>query len=67
MTPRLMRLIAIRAQLDALIADEGGDALVELSPEGCQHPADKRVPASNLGEAPSFFCQECKEIIQGAA
>lgn len=34
---------------------------------GCSHPEDKRVPSSNLGEPPAFFCQECKEIVQVAA
>lgn len=37
------------------------------TPGGCQHPEDKRVPASNMGEPPAFFCQECKDIVPGQA
>lgn len=66
MTPILLQLIAIRAQVDALIAAVGGN-ISEPVEEGCPHPDDRRVPASNMGEPPAFYCQVCKQIVQGQA
>lgn len=65
---RLHQLYILRSQVDLLIAMEEGlpqDALAES--EGCQHPEEKRIPKHNFGEAPKFYCQACKETIQGEA
>jgi hypothetical protein len=35
--------------------------------EECPHPEDRRISAHNLGEAPKFYCQICKQTVAGVA
>lgn len=65
LSPRLLQLYSLRAQVDALIASE--EEATFGANTGCPHPSDKRIPASNMGEEPSFFCQDCKQMVKGTA
>ncbi len=69
MTPKLLQLYSLRAQVEALIAMEEADfAREQPAPEtGCQHPEDKRVSLTTFGTEPSFKCMVCGEKVQGVA
>lgn len=67
MTPRLMLLVSLRAQIDALIAMEEAEFGAVPQVEGCPHPEDRRIVAHNMGEEPQFYCSECKAFVKGAA
>jgi hypothetical protein len=42
--------------------------VAEPMPAGeCPHPEEKRIPAHNMGEAPKFYCQVCKQTVAGVA
>lgn len=62
-SPRLLQLYSLRAQVDAMIASEESEVLGSVN--GCQHPEDKRRDATNMGEEPSFFCLDCKQMVKG--
>jgi hypothetical protein len=64
-TPRFLQLVAIRAQIDALIAAEQGD--VGPLVEGCPHPEEKRIVSHNIGQEPEFYCPDCKAFVKGPA
>lgn len=64
MTPRLMQLYALRAQVDALIASEESD-LPEAT--GCPHPEEKRRDTSVMGQERSFLCLACGQVVKGVA
>ena len=65
LSPKLLQLYSLRAQVDALIAGEEAETFGVQT--GCPHPEDKRLPASNMGEEPTFFCQDCKQMVKGTA
>lgn len=70
---QLHQLYMMRSQVDIMrhavelmIAVAEGTVLPDGSlPDApaCSHPEDRRVPASNMGEAPKFFCQVCRETV----
>lgn len=68
MTPNLLlaQLYVIRGQLDVLIGMAEGIPVQESGPPACEHPEDRRVPASNMGEEPTFYCQACKQMVKAA-
>ena len=66
MTPRLMLLVSLRAQVDALIAMEEAEAGFVALPGECQHPEERRIVSHNMGEEPQFYCPECKQFVTGA-
>ena len=61
----LRQLYILRGQVDLLVRMAEGEMPQE--PTECQHPDDKRQPASNMGEDPKFFCQVCKQTVPGVA
>lgn len=62
MTPKLLQLYSLRAQVEALIALEQSEQAVEV---GCQHPEDKRRAINNMGEEPAFLCLDCGRTVKG--
>jgi hypothetical protein len=64
-TARLLQLIAVRAQIDALIAAEQGE--VDPTVKGCPHPEEKRIVSHNIGQEPEFYCPDCKAFVKGPA
>lgn len=54
----LAQLIAIRAQVDAAIAQVVGGA-----DEGCPHPSGKREDRTEMGGPIQFYCRACGEVI----
>jgi hypothetical protein len=67
MTPRFLQLVAIRAQIDALIAAEQGELGDVPFIEGCPHPEEKRIVSHNIGQEPEFYCPDCKAFVKGPA
>lgn len=67
MTPRLMLLVSLRAQVDALIALEEADAGLVPPAGECPHPDDKRRDASVMGEPRKFLCLACGQTVEGVA
>jgi hypothetical protein len=67
MTPRLMLLVSLRAQVDALIAMEEMESGMTPPPGECPHPEERRVVSHNMGEEPQFWCPECKTFVKGVA
>jgi hypothetical protein len=67
MSPRLMLLVSLRAQVDALIAMEEADAGFVQPPGECPHPEERRIVSNNMGEEPQFYCPECNSFVKGAA
>jgi hypothetical protein len=72
-TARLYGLLALRHQVEALIAMEEADAVLSQSyviPQDqtvCAHPEDKRLSKTTFGTEPSFLCTECGEVVKGQA
>lgn len=62
MTPKLLQLYSLRAQVEALIAMEESELSVSA---GCPHPEDKRKPVNNMGEEPAFLCLACGQTVKG--
>jgi hypothetical protein len=56
---RLAQLYNLRNQLDVLIMLEQGE--VPTGPTPCEHPEEKRVLDSGLGQSPSYMCLACGE------
>jgi hypothetical protein len=67
MTPRLMLLVSLRAQVDALIAMEEMESGQAPPPGECPHPDERRIVSHNMGEEPQFWCPDCKTFVKGAA
>jgi hypothetical protein len=67
MTPKLMQLYAMRAQLEAVIATEEAEHGTILEAAGCPHPEDKRVNTTTFGTEPTFKCMACGEFVKGQA
>lgn len=66
MTPRLLQLYSLRAQVEALIAMEQAETMPDpVEPGDCQHPEERRVNAQTMGGPPQFYCQACKSMVQG--
>lgn len=65
MTPLLMQLYAMRAQLEATIAAfEAAVVDADLGPvpapsEVCQHPPERQRNASTFGEPATIVCMDC--------
>jgi formate dehydrogenase maturation protein FdhE len=61
MTPRLLQLVALRAQVEALIALEGGESVVE---EGrcptCGAGPEDQIDNSTLDGVRRLVCRRCK-------
>lgn len=55
-----MRLIAIRAQIDALIAEAGGE-VQPVTPENCPHPEAERKYLTFART--SFKCEACGQVV----
>jgi hypothetical protein len=66
-TPRLMLLVSLRAQVDALIAMEEIESGQAPPPGECPHPEERRIVSHNMGEEPQFYCPDCKAFVKGAA
>jgi hypothetical protein len=71
-TARLYGLLALRHQVEALIAMEESEAVLSQSyvpPDQtvCAHPEDKRISTTTFGTEPTFKCLECGEIVKGQA
>jgi hypothetical protein len=67
MTPRLMLLVSLRAQVDALIAMEEAESGFAPPLGECPHPEERRIVSHNMGEEPQFWCPDCKTFVRGAA
>jgi hypothetical protein len=62
-TPRLLQLLAIRAQIDALIAQEGGEMPAAVDPETCPTcgaGAEAQKDTSTLDGTRRRFCVRCR-------
>lgn len=56
----LLALYAVRAQVDALIAQIDASAVVQSEIGECPHPEDQQVDASTAGGGPRrIFCLAC--------
>lgn len=55
----LAQALAIRAQVDALVAMVSGG----VEDEGCPHPHDHRVDMTEMGGPIRFLCRACGETI----
>jgi hypothetical protein len=62
-----MQLYALRANVEAMIATVEAEAKSSAVVPGCEHPEDKRRPSNNMGEAPEYFCLDCKAFVKGQA
>lgn len=68
MTPKLLQLYAMRAQLEAIISAEELELGAVQQAAGCPHPEDKRVNSTTMGGGkPRFYCTVCREQIEGVA
>jgi hypothetical protein len=66
MTPLLMQLYAMRAQLECAIAtiedaNGIGHTPAPAPTEGCPHPPEKQRDVSVFGEPPTVVCLVCGE------
>ena len=64
-SPKLLQLYSLRAQVDALIAQEESELVQVTEAAGCPHPEDRRIPSHNMGQEPEFFCSACSQFVKG--
>ena len=67
MTPKLLQLYSLRAQVDAIIALEESEMGAAVLAAGCPHPEEKRIPTTTFGSEPEFYCPVCREKVKGQA
>ena len=53
-------LVAIRAQVDAVLAQLAAD---EIGAGACEHPAQARRDLSVMGQTPRYECRACGAIV----
>lgn len=67
MTPKLMQLYSLRAQIEAVIALEEAELGAAMAAAPCAHPEDKRISTSTFNSEPSFRCTACGQDVKGQA